>query len=258
MAHRRRAKVILPFDVPEWVPDGIKEVALIRYDFLSNPVSPYRPIHGVALLKRLVTAPRMKNVWDELTKKHRVGRKSHGGFFHSTPLPKSLDGKMTERDRHLIGIEILFQDVFAHASLCIPGGAGTPAQGIAQKRDAFLEARKTLHSDAWFLRSVAKVKNRTANRLYFAKLSKHLDKAAVGYGAAAALLNAHYLNDDEIIAIWFSTKTAKRMLELFGSPMYGTVATIATVVLQRNITHSNVREWCSGPLGIRRPWPDLP
>jgi len=76
-----------------------------------------------------------------------------------------------------------------------------------------------------------------------------LVKAADAYSKLADLVTAGYFDEDRIVAVGFVVNISQTIRNLFGSPMYGTVATIASVVLQREIKASVVREWCKGPFG---------
>jgi hypothetical protein len=54
-------------------------------------------------------------------------------------------------------------------------------------------------------------------------------------------------DDDTMVAIDFTQNIVRIMKSNFGKRMYSTVATIASVVLLREITFSDVRVWCRGP-----------
>ena len=94
-----------------------------------------------------------------------------------------------------------------------------------------------------FVRGMAKT-SKGPVRTFFKKSAEKFEKAADAYREVSVLSGKHFFDGNELAAILFSTKTAAKMHGLLGSPKYGTVATIASIVLEREIKPDDVRQWC--------------
>jgi hypothetical protein len=231
-------KLAPPPEIPMWVPERMKEVlAHTIYVRTSN-------LNEVALLKRIATDLRMKKVWVELTKKKRS--KGEQKYFHSKPRP---DWAKDEDSWHFTTLELLFRDIFVYGKLCIPEVSGGLPKGIEQKRDKCRQAETELERDAWFVSRLAG-KSKGPLRAYFAKLARQFEKAALAYVDLSMLLDRGYFDGKELVAILFCSMTATKMRDTLGSPKYGLVAIIASIVLEREIKPTDVRQWCGGPWGI--------
>jgi hypothetical protein len=231
-------KIAPPPEMPIWVPERMKEMlADTIYVATTN-------LNEVELLKRMATDLRMKKVWVELTKKSRT--KGEERFFHSRPLPFGIKDRVSWRFAIL---EVLFRDIFINGNLCISGASGGLPNVIKQKRDQFNQAETKLRGDAWFIRRLAG-KSKGRLRAYFAKSAKQLEKAALAYGEVSMLLGRDFFDSNELVAILFCTMTATKMRDHLGTPKYGLVATIASIVLEREIKPGDVRKWCGGPWAI--------
>ncbi|MFZ2137145.1 MAG: hypothetical protein WAV78_09510, partial [Xanthobacteraceae bacterium] len=73
------------------------------------------------------------------------------------------------------------------------------------------------------------------------------EMAAENY--AANMQGASDRNRGDATARWFARAVSDQCRTLFGSPMYGLVAIIASVTLGRKIEPRMVRQWCAPPCG---------
>jgi hypothetical protein len=122
-----------------------------------------------------------------------------------------------------------------------------PAFEMSQMQPNYYAARiMPTSKDAWRLRRFA-----TPNA-HVSKLVRDLMKASDAYEeletlARGMLFQKARYDDDTMVAIDFTQNIVRIMKSNFGKRMYSTVATIASVVLLREITFSDVRVWCRGP-----------
>ncbi len=234
------AKIAPLPEMPVWVPEEMKELlAHTLYALTSD-------LNEVSLLKRMATDPRMKNVWVELMKKNRSEGK--GKFFNAKSPPIGIE----DGDRWRYGVlETLFRHIFSCGKLCLSEASGKLPKVIERKRDEYDRRAIELDYDTRFVRRVTRMaKGRI--RAGFEKRAKQLEKAARAYLEVSVLLGKRFFDSSELVAILFSSSIASKMRDNLGSPKYGTVATIASVVLEREIKPSDVRKWCEGPWGIKR------
>jgi hypothetical protein len=76
-----------PMVLPDWVPPAVKDTATrFTAHYLNSEIE-------LAILRRLATDPRMKQVWTELTRRDR----KTGQFFHPVTRSGSLDNRTQEQ-----------------------------------------------------------------------------------------------------------------------------------------------------------------
>jgi G:T/U-mismatch repair DNA glycosylase len=123
-------------------------------------------------------------------------------------------------------------------------------------RHSFVEQALKARSEALFVGRVGRhhikdQKDGYALRQRGKKLQNSLNKAAEKYEAYANLLADRHL--DSIASIEFVQRMAGTLKNVFGKRLNSTVATIASVALDRAITPANVKDWCRGPFVKRSP-----
>jgi hypothetical protein len=172
----------------------------------------------------------MEAVWTELQKRRRKGRISTNDFLHSVSPPGRL-GREQSAAHQNTAIAILFKSAVHCARL---GVSKSAPESLEFTRSLDREKAAQLRKDA-LLFSKWEAKKLIAAALIYEKrangffLFGHGDKAAMG----------------------FAIHIAKLMCDLFGSPKYGTVATLVSVGLHCEIELTAVREWCRGVWGKR-------
>jgi hypothetical protein len=122
-----------------------------------------------------------------------------------------------------------------------------------QKRHSYLEQASKARSEAFFIGRVGRqhIKDQIdghALRQCGEELRKSLNKTAEKYKEYANLLADRYL--DITASIEFVQQMARTLKDVFGKQLNSTVATIASVALDRAVTLTNVKDWCP-PLAKR-------
>ncbi len=128
---------------------------------------------------------------------------------------------------------------------------GTYALHVNEKKiQYYLEQKHGRRNDAEFLRRM--IRERRLGNVPLdevRKLTRDIDKAADAYNRLAELAGSGFegsrlFDKAQFAAKGFAIEMTKTMQGLYGSPMYGTVATIAQVALNDNrITTPGVRSW---------------
>jgi hypothetical protein len=123
----------------------------------------------------------------------------------------------------------------------------------AQKSVDYLEQAHGCRRDADFLRRMIK-ERRLGKDVSIDDVRSHamqLDKAANAYERLSELAGLRFagsrlFDNSQFAAKGFAIEMAKTMQGLYGSPLYGTVATIAQVALgDDGITAAAVHKWCA-------------
>jgi hypothetical protein len=181
----------------------------------------------------LTCDPRMESVWRELSK-----RRSSDKFFHPARAPAAATVQ-EQQDRAML-------DLFHTALRCQQQRDKTTATRgeIEQQRNYYLTKANELRADA----RVMLVHDRGG--LSF-DMERHLtlELAAQVYEAHAS---EFYPTSSEMVferkgddrARWVALTLVNKFRELFDQPMYGLTATIASLILGREIDHHTVRYWC--------------
>jgi hypothetical protein len=212
--------------LPDWVPQLVAREAKALFREAAHCPDELK------LIRRLATDPRMNKVWFELQRRRRKGRKLTNEFLHSVSLPGPFDKDQAAKRRN-VAMTALFQTAVARGRL-----------GISMGSPVSVEAARRLDRErAAGLREDAKV----FDAMKKGAAARKLVRAAQVYEKRANEL--FMFGHGKTAAVGFAVQTAKLMCDLFGSPMYGTVATVSSVALNREIEPHTVREWCRGVWG---------
>jgi hypothetical protein len=194
--------------------DGYYDYALVQYE-AAEIAERYLPI---------ATDPRMETVWHELTRKS-------GGAFYYPARSGDQDAALVDMFMTAVGCRSIWRDK-----------ATSTRKQAEQERDRWLVKADELERDAatmgfgpfWELTEAARTYRDHADKVYTA-------------GIAMA---SKYRQDGR--ARWVVLRIADTCQRLFDSPrygpsaMYGTTATIASVVLRRKISKRRVQQWWNG------------
>lgn len=249
-------------DVPSWVPESIAQFARTKYaadvrwtyeeairkfependevaQLLADQVEvriAYADIVREDLANiadhyhSLIGDRRMSKVWRELT------RLRNGAFLYPARAPSSIT---TAKKRQQAAMLELFKAALACRNHSI---ASTTRAQAEQQRQRYIARADELDDDAiTMLTQHLDSKERSAlGRALLAAAKAYRQYASAIRRAQSALperkCDAHARAVVRTIADEFQT--------LFGSPMYGLTATIASVVLNRPIDPGTVRYWC--------------
>jgi hypothetical protein len=193
---------------PSFVRDHIAAKAReLRQAHADSPIA-------VAVIERLTTDPRMRRVWDELTKQRRKEHRRTGEPLHKVAQRFASAG-IDER----AAATGLLEQAFNHGRLTLM------LPQADQPDRPFEVVAKTL-------RDVARQQGRDQASQ---TLAKRLEAEA---DAIEGIIVAAY-DPAEAIA----GGIAFYLQSVFGSPMYKTTAIIASVITKREITERKVRTW---------------
>ena len=201
-------------DVPSWMPEAARDY-LRRIERIKRPKLPgdKEPPRELVIAQRLATAPKMRYVWHTLERQapSDVNAAIWEFFYHAcrTSVPVVT---LADRDA---GIESLSN----MAAAC-----RDRRQNDSRVRD-----------NPRLARAFAQVEN------YFETDARDAKGIDLRYFA-----RHHVKNDDSHAYVRMLGRETKR---LFGATLYRTVATVATVVLERQIDWLQVRKWCSSETG---------
>jgi hypothetical protein len=199
--------------IPEWVPEQLADEARKQHKLLCDS-----PI-AVALIRRLLTDPRMKVVWDELRKQER-NRDDH--YRPTGPRYKvAKTFKAIGIDEHKAAAGLFeFAVNFGRLTLNFaPSSDGT---------DTFSKKADALKTDA---KQAEKIRPRRVGQQY----AERLRKAAEVYDNVR---NKPH-NQVESVALQIALWLAK----VFESPMLNAAAIITSVIMEQQVTPSMVRNW---------------
>jgi hypothetical protein len=206
----RQERIVCPLrqslTIPDWFP---KELERRARELHARALS--RNPEQAAVVARVVTDARMKRVWQEIGKRRRspLDARVH---LHPATVPSTQDGDDAQHKA--------MEALLAFAAMIVgtrPSSADHELQIDRLRQDA-----------ADFRASDGS--RRTA------KLAAALDQAREAYGKKNDLETSQHERRvvDELAAFMQAT---------FGSPMHGLTATVASVVLQHEVSRSKVREW---------------
>jgi hypothetical protein len=234
-----KADVIPPrLDVPSWVPEPIARYASYTYGADVGRVSQ-------VALESLVCDPRMESVWRQLS------RPARNGAFLYPARPSSAPTARGRQDAAML-------QLFSVACRCQElHGETTMTRGQAeQQRNCFLAKAEELKTDALMMRMQPRLLDELADEAAahagYASNEERYQKllaAAQAYEDYAGELNfaGALEREHDGRARWVALTIADAFRTLFGKPMYGLTATIASVILGREIDPRTVRWWCAYP-----------
>jgi hypothetical protein len=218
--------------IPSWVPEPIARNASYHYG---------ADVSQAALICDL----RMKGVWRQLS------RPARNGAFLYPARPLSAPTAKDQQDAAMLQ---LFNVAYRCWEL---DGETTMTRGQAeQQRNCFLAKAEELRTDALTMRMQPRLSDELAdeaaahagyasNEERYQKLlaaARAYEDYAREISFAGALEREH-----DGRARWVALTIADAFRTLFGKPMYGLTATIASVILGREIDPRTVRWWCAYP-----------
>jgi len=217
--------------------------------------------------QRLMSDPRMSTVWNELTKKSR----SNGKFVHGAT-PQAFDlwkqdfggnvVRVREKSAQSVkewDLELTSQDMamcLLFFFACLYANQSALEASILTKNE-FIELERAHLRIIGAMKFLSDSLSYLADRKDEPTSAKRQASAHVANLASAIMFFKNYLRDQRLKAVVVKRQTndkaarsfAIRMTEktqlLFGKPLYSTVATTASVVLNRPISHGKVRSWCA-------------
>jgi hypothetical protein len=230
-----RPRAVLP-EIPAWVPTAFADFA--RDLFAPTPQGPLRacppPLADPSrtILTRLLTDPRMRSVWAELTRKER----RTGRFLHPSRLEKHF-AEASERQERAIGALILL--------VLWPYQRGV--RPTARLRRDVDKDRAEAREMARKLREWA-AREGAVERLYTLVRAKKLEDAAEALddiasdalGGSFAVVNR---DRGSLEARGLAKWIAGRCEMLFGSPLPSVIATMTSVALNCEVSAQQVRDW---------------
>ncbi|MCX7314451.1 MAG: hypothetical protein NTV56_22760 [Alphaproteobacteria bacterium] len=226
-----------PITLPDWLPPAVaKQARRIEAQSLSTDQR--------AILLRLATDPRMRGVWNELTRRDRRG----GGYFHPAKRPIGMPA-LTREEAQAEALGELFHFAFCAArdrlEVSKPeDGAHLKAkllenarvlQEIADDMAAINLAYPLAAADAAALRRVAGWHEDGA-----ALLRTPSDPLTIHNDRGGRVVRGVQI----IIAVW--------LRDAFGRPLHGTAATLAAVALDQKTSERVTRSAFSGQKKGRR------
>jgi hypothetical protein len=191
---------------PDWVPDSVAEAA---HSFLTHLQ------HGShkALIWRLAADPRMEHVWGELRRRNLPT----GGYLHPVPRWLPEEWEPLREEFHNRAMATLFNTA---ARRYFWNPIITRAK-LDERRRPYLEAAAA---------------NRKAGREDFAV---ECERRAARLGEGLVVVTRA---TGDLRLRGYLTNLAADVKKLYGTMLYGTVATIAGVVFERRVTIMMVRK----------------
>jgi hypothetical protein len=215
----------------------------------------------------VVSSPRMRGVWRELS------RRRNGGFLRPAHAPSTQEAATVELFERALACGLLHPahapstqeaaliEVFELALACRrERWAATTRGKIERQRRRFLARAEELGDDAISMMAARCLPCRGRDFLTLEqrwelgqKLFHAADACKEYAGALDAtkcfILEREHDSGGRELALTISDK----FCELFGQPMYGLTATIASVVLGRQIDPRQVRRWCASHPAVKDP-----
>jgi len=213
---------------PEWVPCAVVHEA--------KKLAAGADLAGRTVLRSLLTDPRMRNVWVELTKYERENHKRTERYYYSPSVPSLLD-PLANKARSLKTLA---------AELRMRNPTDCSAADL-EKISASLEAA-ALEPDRPAVRATALAYFFSQAYHFAIWQPKTITRSEIA--RADALVDAddplviERLRSDRI-AQGYARTMAETARELWGPQLHGLIAVIANVALGRNdLKTASVREWC--------------
>jgi hypothetical protein len=246
--------MLAPTSFPEWLPPVVAEEA--------EELAEERPEHE-ELLRRLATDPRMESVWREL-KKHKPCKRIDWEKWSSYEKPTGLSNED-------IALKLTFRYAFFYAI-----HETNTIITIAEHKaliDSYEQQAARLRAEAAKLRERGNASGATWVWRAFEEHAEAVERAAERCEKEAAhLITVDPAHPDTPIIErdkgWrremdFADTLATHVMgALYGTPLYGTVATVTNVALARcSVEARHIRDWLKGlrkprPMRIRTPTAD--
>jgi hypothetical protein len=216
-----------PRTFPSWLPPLVREQAHALRSELLRSGTP----DDIAVVERLTSDPRMEAVWTYLQKRRRVGYR-RTGYEHAPHDPMAHSGvnrsSFPSRAVWLqqLAMRALYIDIIAWGR-----GFAAPSS-----------PRHPYHADADRLRAEVRFLGNEPFGLSAAtkrRLASLLRRTADAYESAAKEARARTVEE---LPRYLAAMIAGRLHELFGERMYGQAATVAGLIMERDMTVAMVRE----------------
>jgi hypothetical protein len=224
--------------IPSWVPSPVARIA--RAAHKRNPsVAVFDGDHE--WLTAFIGDQRMRNVWRELSRRHRGG-----AFMH----PAAAVATVGADNRQGEAMAQLFENMVE----CRRSLGTTFTRGHVKVRlDHYLKMARSLTWEAaiiggglpnaeWNNRNIM-VDERCRGLKVAADFYVELANKIIMTEMPAALERDTGDRNER----WFALAIASKCQSLFGSPMYGLTATITSVAFGREFDPRTVRQWCTRP-----------
>jgi hypothetical protein len=198
--------------IPSWVPDAVSKAARA----LNPPAGKDDHNPTFEALKRLLVDQRMRRVWTELIKKKKD---STATFLHSAKPTWDFDNVVDRQDTAIASLLYLAMNL----AICDPT--------VMTRREVEVQRRGVLDkaAAAFIQGDVAAARDHEAK--------------AADWAAAAETRLVVERDTGDAQARCFAILFADQCRRLFGSPLYGVTATVASVALGRKLTTRVVRGW---------------
>jgi len=231
MVWRERFKTL---QVPSWVPSDVQW--LVSHYWGEQSLSPQK----VDVVQRLLTDPRMETVWQELLQK----RRPTGEHFYLLDNLKGVLGSARANEMFPASTIMVFQRAVV---------VGVSVLRIHEQKSLYyFEQAHGRRGDADFLRRMVKERRLgNVSTKDIQRLAGQLDEAVEAYERLSQLAGLKFagsrlFDNSQFAAKGFAITMAKTMQGLYGTPMCGTIATLARVALGNDeITPAAVRKWCT-------------
>jgi hypothetical protein len=205
-----------PLTIPLWVPDAVGIAARALYaDAIKRGDGQY-----VEVLKRLVTDPRMRKVWAELLKRTRNSKST---FLHLAKQTWDFDD---EADRQNTALSSL---LYLAVNLVMSDPTVMTRAQVEAERHRCLDDQMAAHHRG----DVSAARNHEAK--------------ATSWAAAAATRLVVERDSGDAQGRCFAILFADQCRHLFGSPLYGMTAVVASVAIGRRFTQRRIRGWVCTP-----------
>lgn len=189
-----------------------------------------------SVVRRLATDPRMEEVWRELQRRRRG---QDGAYMHAVPEWLPAVAPLPEA-RQATAMNYLFVAAVAHFAGSLPA---ISKRELEKQRRALRELSASVRDNLGRLRTLGRFEN--AEAALIAAIGA-LDRQAepVGpypqYRYRQAVIDRHRGDRDPKLPSYV-VELAGETLSLFASPLYGTVAIIASVAFAQPVTAEMVR-----------------
>ena len=237
-----------PLEIPTWVPQSVAERACSLYK-AADPFYAFGGTIHRQVIRRFVADPRMKNVWDLLRSRKRNGRTSTRQYYFQAVLPEYFRACDQEDHQNKAMAELFYSAV----AIAVSDPRGFLRPKAHPKTDGWKKMAERLREDAAEVRKLVE-----GDALIDKKVQDLLDAAMtydeLTWNPVTSTGKSLFLEGGrgDVEARAYSVVMAGMIQSIFRPPnlhavrMYGVVATLATVVLDRDVDRDSVREWCNG------------
>ena len=227
--------------LPSWLP---KWVAARAREFHAQAVASGSATEA-AMVVRIASDPRMKRVWTSLQSKRRH-LKARSTQTNKYQFPADFypdcgavcEGFKTRAEWiQQAALRALYEEIIFWGRLSLPSRQSSEPINIFHREASQLRASAALYAN-W----------PGAPPVLLRKRQRQLLRAA---DACEAVAEANRADTSNSIPGALTAQIGARLHGIFGKRMYGTTATIASVVLDTSVTDSEAREHCRGRWSLR-------